>query len=114
VLRAIDNLEDLAIGPAEIAHLEVVPQVIRRRDALFGALVGPWKLGTLMDELAAEVGSVGLDNARSPLGCTLRDADRLAALRALAPGGERSGAKTVPRWSQLAKPVQDAYTGLGA
>ena len=114
VLRAIDNLEDLGIGAVEIAHLEVVPQVIRRRDALFGALVGPWKLGALMDGLAAEVGSVGLDNARSPLGGALRDADRLAALRALAPGGERSGAKTVPRWSQLAKPVQDAYAGLGA
>jgi HD-like signal output (HDOD) protein len=114
VLRAIDNLEDLAVGPAEIAHLAVVPEVIRRRDALFGALVGPWKLGALMDELAAEVGSVGLENARSPLGCALRDADRLAALRALAPGGERNGAKTVPRWSQLAKPVQDAYAGLGS
>ncbi|HET9092311.1 MAG TPA: DUF302 domain-containing protein [Acidimicrobiales bacterium] len=38
----------------------------------------------------------------------------VAALRALAPGGERSGAKTVPRWSQLAKPIQDAYAGLGA
>ena len=114
VLRAIDNLEDLAVGPAEIAHLAVVPEVIRRRDALFGALVGPWKLGALMDKLAAEVGSVGLENARSPLGCALRDADRLAALRALAPGGERNGAKTVPRWSQLAKPVQDAYAGLGS
>ena len=114
VLRAIDNLEDLAIGPAEIAHLAVVPEVIRRRDALFGALVGPWKLGALMEELAAEVGSVGLENARSPLGCALRDADRLAALRALAPGGERNGAKAVPRWSQLAKPVQDAYAGLGS
>jgi HD-like signal output (HDOD) protein len=114
VLRAIDNLEDLAVGPAEIAHLAVVPEVIRRRDELFGALVGPWKLGALMDELAAEVGSVGLENARSPLGCALRDADRLAALRALAPGGERNGAKTVPRWSQLAKPVQDAYAGLGS
>src|SRR5690242_1145865 len=68
VLRAIDNLEDLAIGPVEIAHLEVVPQVIRRRDALFGALVGPWKLGALMEGLAAEVGSVGLENASSPLG----------------------------------------------
>ena len=105
VLRAIDNLEDLAIGPVEIAHLEVVPQVIRRRDALFGALVGPWKLGALMEGLAAEVGSVGLENASSPLGC---------ALRALASAGERNGAKTVPRWSQLAKPVQDAYAGLGA
>jgi HD-like signal output (HDOD) protein len=114
VLRAIDNLEDLAIGVAEVAHPEVVPQIIRRRDALFGALVGPWKLGALIESLAAEVGSVGLDNVRSPLGCALRDADRLAALRALAPAGERNGAATVPRWSQLAKPVQDAYARLGA
>jgi len=113
VLRAIDNLEDLAIGATEVAHPEVVPQLIVRRDALFGALVGPWKLGGLMDSLAAEVGSVGLDNVRSPLGCALRDADRLAALRALAPAGERRGAATVPRWSQLAQPVQDAYAGLG-
>jgi hypothetical protein len=67
-----------------------------------------------MDALAAEVGSAGLDHVRSPLGCALRDADRLAALRALAPAGQRDGATTVPRWSQLAKPVQDAYAGLGA
>jgi HD-like signal output (HDOD) protein len=113
VLRAIDNLEDLAIGPAEVSHPEVVPQVIRRRDELFGALVGPWKLGALMDELAGEVGSVGLENARSPLGIALRDADRLAALRALAPAGQ-PGPSVVPRWSQLAKTVQDSYLGLGA
>src|SRR4051812_6319618 len=113
VLRAIDNLEDLAIGTAEISHPEVVPQVIRRRDALFGALVGPWKLGALMDSVAEEVGQVGLENAQSPLGVALRDADRLAALRALAPAGAR-GPSVVPRWSQLAKPVQDAYAGLGA
>jgi len=113
VLRAIDNLEDLAIGTAEVSHPEVVPQVIRRRDALFGALVGPWKLGALMDSVAAEVGAVGLENAQSPLGVALRDADRLAALRALAPAGAR-GPSVVPRWSQLARPVQDAYAGLGA
>jgi HD-like signal output (HDOD) protein len=113
VLRAIDNLEDLSIGTVEVSHPEVVPQVIRRRDALFGALVGPWKLGALMDQLADEVGSVGLENARSPLGIALRDADRLAALRALAPAGQR-GASVVPRWSQLAKTVQDCYLGLGA
>jgi hypothetical protein len=113
VLRAIDNLEDLAIGSAEISHPEVVPQVIRRRDALFGALVGPWKLGGLMDSLAEEVGGVGLDNVQSPLGVALRDADRLAALRALAPAGQR-GPSVVPRWSELAKPVQDCYAGLGA
>jgi hypothetical protein len=113
VLRAIDNLEDLAIGAADIAHPEVVPQLIRRRDTLFGALVGPWNLGTAMDGVAAEVGSVGLENAPSPLGVALREADRLAALRALAPPGQRP-ASVVPRWSELAKPVQDCYAGLGA
>lgn len=113
VLRAIDNLEDLAIGAADISHPEVVPHLIRRRDTLFGALVGPWNLGTAMDGVAAEVGSVGLENAPSPFGVALREADRLAALRALAPPGQRP-ASVVPRWSELAKPVQDCYAGLGA
>jgi HD-like signal output (HDOD) protein len=113
VLRAIDNLEDLAIGATDISHPEVVPQLVRRRDKLFGALVGPWNLGAAMDAVAAEVGGVGLENARSPLGIALRDADRLAALRALAPPGQRP-ASVVPRWSELAKPVQDCYAGLGA
>jgi HD-like signal output (HDOD) protein len=113
VLRAIDNLEDLAIGAAEISHPEVVPQVIRRRDTLFGALVAPWNLGAALDGVAVEVGSVGLENVRSPLGGALRDADRLAALRALAPAGQPP-ASGVPRWSDVAKPVQDCYAGLGA
>ena len=113
VLRAIDNLEDLAIGATDISHPEVVPQVTRRRDTLFGALVAPWNLGAAMDGVAVEVGSVGLDKVRSPLGVALRDADRLAALRALAPAGQPP-AIVVPRWSELAKPVQDCYAGLGA
>ncbi len=113
MLRAIDNLEDLAIGAAEISHPEVVPQVIRRRDTLFGALVAPWNLGAAMDGVAVEVGSVGLDKVQSPLGVALRDADRLAALRALAPAGQPP-AIVVPRWAELAKPVQDCYAGLGA
>ena len=113
VLRAIDNLEDLNLGAADVTHPEVVPHVVRRRDALFGALVGPWKLGAAIDGLADEVGSVGLHAAQSPLGSALRDADRLAALRALAPAGARPGG-AVPRWSTLAKPVQDCYAGLAA
>jgi len=113
VLRAIDNLEDLAIGTAEVSHPEVVPQVIRRRDALFGALVGPWKLGALMDGVAEEVGSVGLENVQSALGVALRDADRLAALRALAPAGQ-SPAATVAAWATLPMAVQDCYAGLAA
>ena len=44
VLRAIDSLEDVSIGAAELTHAEVVPQLLRRRDALFGAIVGPWNL----------------------------------------------------------------------
>ncbi len=45
-----------------------------------------------MDQLAAEIGRVGLDAAESPLAIALRDADRLAALRALAPPGQRPAA----------------------
>jgi HD-like signal output (HDOD) protein len=113
VLRAIDNLEDLSIGVADVSHPEVVPHVLRRRDTLFGALVGPWKLGAAIDGLAEEVARVGLDAVQSPLGAALRDADRLAALRALAPAGSRPAA-TVPGWSSLGQPVQDAYSGLPA
>ena len=113
VLRAIDNLEDLAIGVSDVSHPEVIPQVVRRRDTLFGALVGPWKLGAAMDGVADEVGRVGLDAAQSPLGVALRDADRLAALRALAPAGSRPAA-VVPGWSALAQPVQECYAGLAA
>jgi HD-like signal output (HDOD) protein len=113
VLRAIDNLDDLNVGPADVTHPTVVPQIVRRRDTLFGALVGGWKLGALIDSVAAEVADVGLDAARSPLASALRDADRLAALRALAPAGQRAEG-AVPRWSTLAKPVQDCYAGLAA
>jgi hypothetical protein len=113
VLRAIDNLEDLNVGPADVTHPEVVAQVVRRRDALFGALVGAWKLGAAIDGLADEVGSVGLDAAQSPLGGALREAERLAALRALAPAGQRPDG-SVPRWSTLARPVQDCYAALPA
>jgi hypothetical protein len=110
-LRAIDGFEDLFIGPADLAHPEVVPELVRRRDRLFGAFVGAWSLGAGLDALAAEVAASGLDDARSPLGLALREADRLAALRALVPPGERPAA-VVPRWSTLARPVQDCYRGL--
>ena len=68
-----------------------VPQLLRRRDALFGAIVGPWNLSPAIDRLAAEVGELGLDAVRSPLGVALREANRLAALHALAPAGQRPG-----------------------
>jgi hypothetical protein len=112
LLRAIDGVDDLLVAPADLAHPAVVPQLLRRRDALFGAIVGPWSLSPGIDALAAEVGQLGLDAARSPLGIALRDANRLAALYALAPAGHRP-AGAVPGWSELARPVQDCYAGLG-
>ncbi len=111
-LRAIDGFEDLLFSSVDLAHPAVVPQLLRRRDALFGAIVGPWSLSPAIDSLAAEVGQLGLDAVRSPLGVALRDANRLAALYALAPPGHRPAA-AVPGWALLAKPVQDCYLGLG-
>jgi hypothetical protein len=110
-LRAIDSLPDISVSAADLAHGDVVPQLLARRDALFGAIVGPWNLSPAIDGLAAEIGGAGLDAAESPLGIALRDADRLAALRALAPPGQRPAAG-VPAWALLAKPVQDCYAGL--
>jgi hypothetical protein len=112
-LRAIDGLAEISVSAADLAHGDVVPQLLMRRDALFGAIVAPWNLSPAMDLLAAEIGRVGLDAAQSPLAVALRDADRLAALRALALPGQRPAA-SVPEWSLLAKPVRDCYAGLGA
>ena len=111
MLRALDGVDDVLFVAADLAHPAVVPQLLRRRDALFGALVGPWNLNPAMDALAAEVGQAGLDAARSPLAVALRDANRLAALYALAPAGHRPDS-AVPGWTELARPIQDCYTGL--
>ena len=111
-LRAIDGFEDLLFSSVDLAHPAVVPQLLRRRDALFGAIVGPWNLSPAIDRLAEEVGQLGLDAVRSPLGVALREANRLAALYALAPAGHRPAA-AVPGWATLAKPVQECYLGLG-
>lgn len=112
-LRAIDGMADVTTSAAELSHTNVVPQLARRRDALFGALVEPWNLSPAMDRLAEEVGSRGIDAVQSPLGVALRDAERLAALHALAPSGARA-AVSVPMWATLPKPVQDCYAGLSA
>ena len=111
MLRAIDGFEDLIFGSADLAHPAVVPELLRRRDALFGAIVAPWNLSPAIDRLAEEVGKVGLDAARSPLGLALREANRLAAVHALAPAGHRPAA-AVPGWATLSRPVQDCYLGL--
>lgn len=113
LLRAIDGFEDMHLNGAQLAHPEVVPQLLQRRDALFGALVGPWNLSAAVDGLAAEVGDQGLEGVDSALGLTLRQADRLAALRALAPAGQGPAA-SVPTWATLPKAVQDCYAGLAA
>ena len=111
LLRALDGVEDLIFAATDLAHPAVVPQLLRRRDALFGALVGPWNLSPAIDALADEVGRLGLDAARSQLGVAWRDANRLAALYALAPAGHRP-AGTVPGWAELAAPIRDCYQGL--
>jgi HD-like signal output (HDOD) protein len=113
LLRAVDGFEDIGLGGAQLAHPEVAPKLLQRRDSLFGALVGPWNLSAAIDGVAAEIGSVGIDAVASPLGLALRQADRLAALFAIAPPGRASGAG-VPTWATLAKPVQDCYLGLSA
>ena len=64
-----------------------------------------------IDALAAEVDRLGIDAVGSRLGLALRQADRLAALRALAPAGQG------PPRSELgdaAQAVQDCYAGLSA
>ncbi len=113
VLRAIDGFDDLLVADADLAHAAVVPELLRRRDALFGAIVGPWRLSPAIDALAAEVGRLGLDAARSPLGLALAEANRLAAWHALTPAGSRPGTG-VSNWRELAKPVRDVYLTLSA
>jgi HD-like signal output (HDOD) protein len=110
-LRAIDGFAEPQLGPHELAHPAVLPELLKRRDALFGALVQPWQLGRGLGEMAGDVGRHGLAAAASPLGAALRTADRLTLLRALAPGA-RTGAEAVPEWSTLAQPVQECYAGL--
>ena len=103
----------MALNGAQIAHPEVIPQLLQRRDALFGAIVGPWNLSVAVDGLAADVGRNGVEGVASPLGLALRQADRLAALRAVTPSGQPPAA-SVPTWAMLPKAVQDCYAGLAA
>ena len=113
LLRAIDGFDDMTLNGAQLSHPDVVPLLLQRRDALFGALVGPWNLSAAVDGLAADVGRHGLDGVESPLGGALRQADRLAALRALASAGQGPAA-AVPSWAALPKTVRDCYAGLSA
>ncbi len=112
-LRAIDGFQDIAVSAAELAHAEVVPQLLRRRDTLFGAFVETWQLSPAIDLVAAEVGSRGIDAVQSLLGTALRDAERLAAMHLLAPPGQQPAA-SVPMWASLSRPVQDCYATLSA
>ncbi len=52
-LRAIDGLQDITASATDLAQADVVPQLFRRHDTLFGALVEPWKLSPALDLLAA-------------------------------------------------------------
>ena len=110
-LRAIDGFQDMVVGAPELARADVVPQLLRRRDALFGAFVATWQLSPALDEVAAEVGTRGIDAVQSGLGLALRDAERLAAMHVLAAPGQRPAA-SVPMWASLSKPVQDCYATL--
>lgn len=110
-LRAIDGFQDMVVGAPDLARADVLPQLLRRRDALFGAFVATWQLSPALDEVAAEVGSHGIDAVQSKLGLALRDAERLAAMHVLAPPGQRPAA-SVPMWASLPKPVQDCYATL--
>ena len=112
-LRAIDGFQDIVVSAADLAHAEVLPQLLRRRDALFGAFVTTWQLSPAIDLVAGEVGSQGIDAVQSPLGTALRDAERLAAMHVLAPPGQRPAA-SVPMWASLPRPVQDCYATLSA
>ena len=113
LLRAIDGFEDMALNGAQLAHPEVIPLLLQRRDALFGAIVGPWNLSAAVDGLAADVGRNGVEGVESPLGQALRQADRLAALRAITPAGQPAP-ESVPTWATLPKALQDCYAGLAA
>jgi hypothetical protein len=110
-LRAIDGFEDLIVGNVDLAHPAVVPGAAAPARRPVRRHRGPLELSPAIDRLAEEVGKVGLDAARSPLGIALREANRLAALYALAPAGHRPAA-AVPGWATLSRPVQDCYVGL--
>ena len=88
-------MAEISVSAADLAHGDVVPQLLTRCDALFGAIIGPRNLSPAMDRLAAEIGAVGLDAAELPLTVALRDADRLAAYCALAAPGQGPGASVV-------------------
>lgn len=111
LLRALDGFQDFRVDAAHLAHPDVVLPLLRRRDALFGALVEPWNLSPAVNALAAEVGSGGLGAVQSPLGVSLREAERLSALHDLAPAGQRP-ATAVPDWATLPRQVQDCYANL--
>ena len=112
LLRAIDGFEDLLFGGDDLAHPAVVPELLRRRDALFGAIVGPWNLGPAIDRLAEEVGRLGLDAVRSPLGH--RPAAGEPPRRAVRAGPGRAPAgRRGARLGDAGRPVQECYLGLG-
>ncbi len=112
-LRALDGLSGDPVEPALITGTGLAVELTRRRDTLFGALVQTWQLGPAVTAVAVEVGRDGLFLAATdlPLAAALRDADRLALLRALAPEGT-PGAVAVPEWMELPAPVRACYTGL--
>ena len=112
-LRALDGLPGAPVDAALLTGTALGVELTRRRDTLFGALVQTWQLGAAVTAVASEVESSGLFRAAThlPLAAALRDADRLALLRALAPEGT-PGAVAVPEWADLPAAVQACYSGL--
>ena len=112
-LRALDGLAGTPVEAVLLPGAALGAELTRRRDKLFGAMVQTWQLGPAVTAVAAEVASGGLSPAASrlPLAAALRDADRLALLRALAPEGA-PGAVAVPEWAELPAAVQACYAGL--
>ena len=96
----------------QLAHPEVVPQLLQRRDALFGAIVGPWNLSA---------GGRRARRRRRPQR-RRRRRSRRSVWRCATPTGSPRCARsrprasgrraTVPTWATLPKAVQDCYAGL--
>ncbi len=93
-LRALDGFDDLLFSSVDLAHPAVVPQLLRRRDALFGAIVGPWNLSPAIDSLAA--GGRPARPRRGALAARRRPARSQPARRAVRAGPDRAPAGERP------------------
>ena len=90
LLRAIDGFEDLPLERApSLAHPDVVPPLLRRRDALFGALVGPWNLSPAVDARRRPRSAAAASTRRARRSARPARGRAAGGLHALAPAGQR-------------------------